>query len=193
MTSQTFTAKTYHLKVLSVIFALGSLIILIKLHNEWQGCLLSVLSFSIATIFWKVPPPKLEINDTGIIRRQHGSAGSALLSRIVLPDTECKRNWIASVSTARFNSGSFLTTLYSFEDLPDKPKYRVTIESFLFKDYVSILREIKDRAAQAHFDETTKLILGGEIDIRSVKPSCWGLLVFVVVSAFLYIYLAGKG
>lgn len=190
---ESFTSKTYIPKMLSAFFALGSILLPFISKIGWGTYPFAALCLTLAFLSWRIPPMKIEIDESGIKQRQHGSSGSVLLARIYKPDTESEWKWIHSVSTTRLNGGSFLTVLYLFEDIPNKPIYRVTIESSIFKDYVPILRIIKDRATQAHFDETTELILNDKIDIRSVRPFYWTLFIFIVLSAFLYIYVTGKG
>jgi hypothetical protein len=192
MITKTYIARTYLFKVIGVLLtALGLLLFLFGSHISWLKSFLAIFSFSLAYLFWKIPSPKIEVDDAGIGRFHRGK--SRLLARIVQPDNKFKRNSIDSVSTVRFNGGTFLTVLYTSEEAPDKPKHSVTIESSLFKDYVSILQTIRDSAAQARFDETTELIIKGQLDIRSVKPIYLGLFVFAVVSAFLCILISKKG
>ncbi len=192
MTNRTFTAKTYPFKLLGGFFALAAIFFLFIFHDTWP---LAVLSIIIAYICGKIPPPRIEIDDSGLRRGHCSSSGSALLSRILKPDTECRWNWIDSVSTTRLGSGSCLTAVHFSEDHLNKEKsrYRLVIESSLFDDYATILRMIKDHAPQAHFDDTTESIVNSKMDVRSAKPLYWGLLIFVVLFAVLYIYLSGKG
>jgi hypothetical protein len=194
MTKETFTTKSYLFKVFSALFALTSVFFLLfRTHIGWPAYFLALLGIGVAYVFLKIPLPKIEVDDSGIKEIHRDSTDTGLIARIVQPDAECEWNWIQTVSTTRFNSGSFLTTLYLFEEIPNKPKLRVQIASALYKDYVSILKIIKARASRANFDETTESILNGQTDIRSVKPLYWGLFAFIVVSAFLYILITSKG
>lgn len=138
MMKETFTSKAYIPKILSAFFALGSILLPFISKVGWGTYPFAALCLALAFLFWRIPPQKIEVDDIGIKQRQHGSSSSVLLSQILLPDTECEWKWIQSVSTTRLNSGFFLTALYLFENVPNKPKYRVTIESSIFKDYVSI-------------------------------------------------------
>jgi hypothetical protein len=110
------------------------------------------------------------------------------MSRILLPDIGCEWVWVRSISTTRLNSGSFITSISVSNDMPDKPKYHVTVESSIYKNYVAILKTIKDKAMKAHFDEMTESILKGDVDIRPVRPFYLWLSIFTVVAALLYTY-----
>jgi hypothetical protein len=114
------------------------------------------------------------------------------MSRILLPDMECEWVWVNSISTTRLNGGSFVTSISVSDDMPNKPKYRVTIESSIFTDYIAILKVIKGKATKAHFDKTTESILKGDVDIRPVRPYYLWLFVFTVIAALLHTYFRIK-
>ncbi len=80
------------------------------------------------------------------------------MSRLLLPDIGCEWVWVNSITTTRLNAGSFVTSISVSDEMPNKPKYRVTIESSIYKNYVAILKAIKAKAVKANFDETTESI-----------------------------------
>ncbi|MBN1473300.1 MAG: hypothetical protein JW914_01670 [Syntrophaceae bacterium] len=192
MTKETFTAKAYTLKIISAFLALSSILLLFapyigfpSLVGGWGDYFFAILCIIAAYVCWKVPPPKIEVDEVGI-KKLNNSTGP--MTRLLQPNSECEWNWIHSISTTRCQDGSLLTILYISEAIPNQPKYRVTIESNIFKDYISILKIIKDRAPQANLDETTSLILKDQIDIRPVRPFFWWLFIIVVIIVFAYIY-----
>jgi len=199
MTKETFTAKAYPSKMLSALFALGSILVLFSSYNgfvhlpfgEWSRYLTAILFIILASILWKIPPQKIEVDDWGI-KKLNNSRG--FISSFLQPDTECEWNWINSISTIRRpKNDSFVTVLYISEDIPNQPKYRVTIESMFFKDYVSILKIIKARAPQAKLDETTASILNGHIDIYAIKPYHYLLVIIVALIIMVLLLNYGKG
>jgi len=192
MTKETFTAKAYMFKIISAFLALSSILLLFApyigfppLVGGWGDYLFAILGIIAACICWKIPSPKIEVDELGI-KRLNNSTGP--MSQLLRPNSECEWNWIHSVSTTRCRDGSLVTVLYISEGIPNQPKYRVTIESNMFKDYISILKIIKARAPQANLDETTALILKDQIDIRPVRPFFWWLFIIVIVIVFAYIY-----
>ena len=190
MTKKTFTAKSYPLKLISALLALGSILVLVTASenlplDEWCKYLLSILFIITAYICWKIPPSKIEIDESGIKRLNNGTG---LMLKLLRPDTECEWNSIHSVSTTRGDHGYFTTVLYISKGVPNPPKNLVVIHSNEFKDYKSILKIIKDRAPQANLDETTILILKDQIDMRPVRPFFWWLFIIVIIIAFAYIY-----
>jgi len=106
--------------------------------------------------------------------------------------SENQRPQGSSISTTRLNGGSFVTSISVSDDMPNKPKYRVTIESSIFTDYIAILKVIKGKATKAHFDKTTESILKGDVDIRPVRPYYLWLFVFTVIAALLHTYFRIK-
>lgn len=195
MTKEIFTAKPYLNKAISVFMLLGSIFILFltyigispEIFNEWVGCLSSFLGIAMAYFFWKIPPQKIEIDESGI-KKIISSQVKGPMSKLLQSDTECKWNWISSVVSTRYEGGPITTILYTSESIPNKPKSLVSFDSLAFKDYVSILRIIKERAPHASFDETTSLVLDNQLDIRSIRPFFWWLLIVVVIIGLVYGY-----
>jgi hypothetical protein len=193
MTKKTFTAKPYLNKIIGIFLASGSVLILYTTYigfipepyYEWNGYLLSSLGIITAYIIWKIPVQKIEIDELGI-KIIIGSQVTGFMSKLLNPDTECKWNWISSVVTTRSNGGSLITVLYTSEAVPNQPKDRVVFDSFTFKDYVTILKIIKERAPHANFDETTSLILNNQLDIRAVRPFFWWLAIITVLLGLIY-------
>jgi hypothetical protein len=188
MAKETYMASSSPFKILSALFALCSILLLLKYYVGWVVYPFALICISLAYLLWKVPPPKIEIDEHGIRRIQHGTSFTEAMSQILLPDIGCEWNWVSSISTTRLNSGSFTTSISVSDDMPNKSKYRVTIDSSIFHNYVAILKSIKDKAVKAHFDETTESIIRGEVDIRPVRPYYWLLFIFVLVAALLHTY-----
>jgi hypothetical protein len=70
--------------------------------------------------------------------------------------------------------------LQESEDIPNLPKERLVFDSITFKDDVTILKIIKERAPHANFDETTSLILNNQLDMRAVRPFFWWLAIITI-------------
>jgi len=192
MTKETFTATSYPLKLISAFNALGSILVLVTASeklplDEWSKYLLAILFIITAYICWKIPPSKIEIDESGI-KRLNNSTG--LMSQLLQPNTQCEWKWIHTVSTTRSDHGYFTTVLHISKGVPNPPKNLVAIHSNMFKDYESILKIIKDRAPQANLDETTTSILKDQIDMRPVRPIVGWLFIIVVLLAFVYLYIS---
>jgi hypothetical protein len=192
MAKETFTASTSPFKIVSALFALCSILLLLKYYIGWLVYPFAFICIVLAYLLWKVPPPIIEVDERGIRRIQHGNYLTGTMSRILLPDMECEWVWVNSISTTRLNGGSFVTSISVSDDMPNKPKYRVTIESSIFTDYIAILKVIKGKATKAHFDKTTESILKGDVDIRPVRPYYLWLFVFTVIAALLHTYFRIK-
>ena len=188
MAKETFTASTSPFKIISALFALCSILLLLKYYVGWIVYPFAFICIVLAYLLWKVPPPIIEVDEHGIRRIQHGNSLTGAMSRILVPDIGCEWVWVRSISTTRLNSGSFITSISVSDDMPNQPKYRVTVESSIYKNYVAILKAIKDKAKKAHFDEMTESILKGYVDIRPVRPYYLWLFIFTVVAALLHSY-----
>jgi len=188
MAKETFTASTSPFKIISALFALCSILLLLKYYVGWIVYPFAFICIVLAYLLWKVPPPIIEVDEHGIRRIQHGNYLTGTMSRILLPNVECEWVWINSISTTRLNGGSFVTSISASDDMPNKLKYRVTIESSIFTDYIAILKVIKGKATKAHFDKTTESILKGDVDIRPVRPYYLWLFILTVIAALLHTY-----
>ncbi len=188
MARETYTASTSPFKMFSALFGLCSFLLLLKYYVGWFVYPFAFVCLALAYLLWKLPPPIIEIDEQGIKKLQHGSPLTGTMSRLLLPDVECEWVWVRSISTTRLNAGSFITSISVSDEMPNKPKYRVTVESSVFKNYSAILKAIKANAVKANFDETTESILRGEVDIRSVRPYYWWLFILIVVAALIHTY-----
>ncbi len=142
MTKETFTAKSYPLKLISALLALGSILVLVTASenlplDEWCKYLLSILFIITAYTCWKIPPSKIEIDESGIKRLNNGTG---LITQLLQPNTQCEWKWIHMVSTTRGDHGYFTTVLHVSKGVPNPPKNLVAIHSNLFEDYKSILK-----------------------------------------------------
>ena len=189
MTKEIFTAKPHKYKTISAFFALASFIFLFTTYrgfiyikfiptpfNELSGYFLAFIGIILAYIFWFLPLDEIEVDELGIKQLYKKNQVSKFISHFIISDVKCEWNWIRSIVTTRRNDGALSTVLYLSETVPNQPKDRVVFDSFTFKNYVSILRIIKERAPQANFDGMTSLILRNQIDIRAVRPFFGGLL-----------------
>ncbi len=129
MAKETYLASSSPYNIGGAFFALCSVLFLLKYQVGWVVYLFAFMCISLAYILWKVPPPKIEIDDLGIRRLQHGDSSAGKILRILQPDIACEWNWVNAVSTTRLNSGTFVTLISVSDDMPSRPKYRMTIES----------------------------------------------------------------
>jgi len=199
MTKETFTARPYMYKTISAFFALASFIFLFTTYrgfihikfiptpfNEFSGYFLAFLGIILAYIFWFLPLQEIEVDELGIKQLYKKNKVSKFISHFINPDVKCEWSWIHSVGTTRRQDGALSTVLYLSEAVPNQPKDRVVFDSFTFKNYVSILRIIKERAPQANLDEMTSLILRDQIDIRAVRPFIWWLAIITILIGLIY-------
>jgi hypothetical protein len=193
MTKKIFTANPYLNKNRGVFFAFLSLFFLFTTDigfipfYELSRYFLAFLSIIVAYIFWVLPPPEIEVDVLGIKHLYKKNQVLRFISYFIYPDVKCEWNRISSVITILTDS-TYRTVLYASEAFSKKPKYRLTIESWMFKDYVSILKIIKERAPQANLDKTTSLILKGQIDIRPVRPFIWWIAIITILIGIIYEY-----
>jgi hypothetical protein len=191
MEKKIFTGNTYPFRLLSVLLLAGAALAWFRPDasvvpfGEQSVYFFPFFSILCAYILSILPPPTIEIDETGI-KRLNNAGG--WISMILRPDSECRWEWITSVSTYRTSNIDYATTvLMVSSDTPYKSKYLVSFESNLFKDYVEILNIIKAKVPQVNFDKNTESVLEGRTNVFAVKPYHYAIviLIFIAVLALL--------
>ncbi|MBN1366244.1 MAG: hypothetical protein JW976_15695 [Syntrophaceae bacterium] len=195
MSKETFIGKVFVFRILSIGCLFSTILFLIPNigfapFGELSIYILPILFIFGAFICWKIPPSTIEVDESGIKRLNNATGWMSKLLRL---NSECQWNWIESVSTIRSSKVHYYTTILNVsKTVPYKSKYLVSIESNFFKDYISILKIIRTKAPQANFDETTELILKGQIDIRPIRPFFVYFLIIFGLIIFIYLFFCSK-
>lgn len=185
-TVKTFVSRPYLYKIISASFVLMAIFFTVIPKIGGNKYLVVIASMAVAILFWKMPNQKIVIDDSGIKDLRYGGTRKGLISRIYRPDMEIEWSQVCSVSTSRLNVGSFLTTISVADENNSTMKNSITILSSLFEDYAAILRLVKARASQAHFDKTTESILIDNKDVHSIRPMLLWFFILIVMLALLY-------
>jgi len=196
MEKQIFTGNSYPFRLLSVLLIAGATLAWFKPDaslvpfGEQSVYYFPFFSIFCALIIGLLPPPTIEIDESGIKRLNNVKGWMSILLR---PDSECRWEWIKSVRTYQKTRIDYATTVLMVpRDTPYKSKYLVSFESNLFEDYTAILNAIKARVPQAGFDSMTESILEGRKDINAIKPYHYALAIFIFISIIVLLAMYGN-
>jgi hypothetical protein len=141
-----------------------------------------------ALIFALVPLPEV-ITDTNGLK----------LKKIGRVYRDCQWDWIYDVKTFRSSIGKYITLLAYSEDPAKRsdhksrmilkdPKGGVLPVSANFSDYRSFLKEVKEKAINARFDETTEKIIKEGMRIPISRMIFWVVVTLFFTAVLLYLF-----
>jgi hypothetical protein len=114
---------------------------------------------------------------------------------------ELRWNWIYDVKTFRLTEGTYATVLsfardpegrsgglgWIFRKDPTKGAFAVSAH---FSDYVALLKEIKEKAMNADFDETTEKIIREGIQLSTPRKIFWVAAILFLIGVLIYLVSA---
>lgn len=183
--------KSLKISAISIFIFLAIIAIGIAFLSEKNFIMVITIAIGFivfSLIFAYIPMPEIMVDDNNIKMKKIGKSYQ-----------ECQWKDIYEVSTTRsFDDGTYITSLSYSEDFTNRTDKivgifrknpvgdNITVTS-QFTDYVGLLKEIKQKATNAKFDETTEKIIKEGIQLSFTRKTFWiaAILFFIIVISYL--------
>jgi len=136
--------------------------------------------------------PQIITDTNGIKKKVFGKVGQSF-----------PWDWVHDVRTFRSSDGTFSTVLSYSRDRADRsggigwifkkdPQKGALPLTAHFTNYISLVKEVKEKAVHARFDETTEKIIRDGIRISLGRRIFWIVAVFFFMSVFIYLFVQSQ-
>lgn len=156
------------------------------------GLLISAVGFLIFAFIFGLAVAKVITDVTNIKKKVLGKTTQDSLW-----------SWIYDVTTFRSSGGIFTTVISFARDEKRKPGrlewvFRrdptrgTLVVSANLVGYVALLKEIRDKATNARFDETTERIIKDDIRMSSARRNFWVAVIFIFIVLLAYLAVIAR-